>query len=458
MPNDARLLYRFNADVLSVKREGDRVTIDVKDWRPIAFTTPKPAYADAVMALEGEGASLERLDEIARASGDPAEAGEAVRYYLERFARGRLLGWKVLDGEGELARADALASRYLPKQDAPPAEDLQLCRFAFLHRVEEGAVLESGLARVRAVLTPHGLKTFVDCLASPRPAAEDGFSEALWRFGFFDVGQPEESGPRRCWEFHDLLMHESSRSNRDAVVVGGTYRFDGVFPSLPAKKPTMDGERIALPEVDTDRVRQSSRPLDEVQAARHSLRDYAEEPISVSALGDFLWRVCRTTEYIEDSRQDLISRPYPAGGSINELEFYLAVRRCGGLEPAVYHYDSHSHALVRLPGTEKVAEKIVERSASAMGLDGDRQRPDLTVVIASRLSRLAWKYEGMAYRASLMNAGGVFDLMYLVATDMGLAPCANGTGDSRLLEESTGLDPFEETAIAEFVLGVPAAT
>ena len=40
---------------------------------------------------------------------------------------------------------------------------------------------------------------------------------------------------------------------------------------------------------------------------------------------------------------------------------------------------------------------------------------------------------------------------------MGLAPCANGTGDSRLLQEATGIDPFEETAIAEFVLGMPGA-
>ena len=80
----------------------------------------------------------------------------------------------------------------------------------------------------------------------------------------------------------------------------------------------------------------------------------------------------------------------------------------------------------------------------------------MVIVIASRLPRLAWKYQGMAYRASLMNAGVVFNLMYLVAIDMGLAPCANGTGDSRLLEEATGLDPFAETAIAEFALALPA--
>jgi SagB-type dehydrogenase family enzyme len=91
-----------------------------------------------------------------------------------------------------------------------------------------------------------------------------------------------------------------------------------------------------------------------------------------------------------------------------------------------------------------------------MGLGETDQKPDLTIVIASRLPRLAWKYQGMAYRATLMNASVVFNLMYLVAIDMGLAPCANGTGDSRQLEEATGLDSFAETAIAEFALALPA--
>lgn len=456
MPGDIRLLHHFNDDVASVSREGDRVTIDVKDWRPIAFTAPKPSYADAVMALQGEGASLARLDEIAGASGDVEEAKGAVRYYLERFSRGRLLGWNVVDDDGELVGVDALASRYQPKQDAPPECELHLCRFAYLHRTDAGAALESGLARARGRLTARGMAALAESIGTPRSAANDGLAEALWRFGYFDVAEPEESEPRRCWEFHDLLMHEASRGNRDAVMVGGTYRFDGKFPALPARKPTMEGERIALPPIDPERVLQASGPLAAVQDRGRSIRSYAAEPISLERLSEFLWRVCRTTKYIEDSRQDLISRPYPAGGSINELEYYLAVRRCGVLEPDIYHYDSHSHALVRLADTAKAALKIVDRSAMAMGLGPDDQRPDLTIVITSRLPRLSWKYEGMAYRASLMNGGVVFELMYLVATDMGLAPCANGTGDSRLLEEAVGLDPFEETPIAEFVLGEPA--
>ena len=193
MSGDCCLTYRFNADVLSVGREGDRVTIDVKDWRPISFTAPRSAFADAVMALDGDGASLVQLDALAKASGeDEDKALAAVRYYLERFARGRLLAWRIADEGGELLQADALASRYLPRLDAPPTGNLELCRFAFLRRAVQGAVLESGTARVRSVLTSRGLAALAERLGAPRTAA-DGLSEALWRLGYFDIADPAES-------------------------------------------------------------------------------------------------------------------------------------------------------------------------------------------------------------------------------------------------------------------------
>jgi len=172
-------------------------------------------------------------------------------------------------------------------------------------------------------------------------------------------------------------------------------------------------------------------------------------------LSEFLWRVCRTKEHIPDERQDVIIRPYPTGGSINELEFYVAAQRCDGLEPAVYHYDSHGHALIQLDASTRAAQKITEGAAKAMVLKSGQLPPALTIVVASRLPRLAWKYQGMAYRATLMHVGVVYHLMYMVATDMGLGPCAIGTADSRLLEDVADLDGLEETAVAEFALGIP---
>ncbi len=82
--------------------------------------------------------------------------------------------------------------------------------------------------------------------------------------------------------------------------------------------------------------------------------------------------------------------------------------------------------------------------------------PDLLIILSTRLPRMAWKYQGMAYRASLMNTGVVLQTLYLVATDMGLAGCANGSGAARLFQEATGLDVWEETAVGEFALALPA--
>jgi hypothetical protein len=48
--------------------------------------------------------------------------------------------------------------------------------------------------------------------------------------------------------------------------------------------------------------------------------------------------------------------------------------------------------------------------------------------------------------------------MYLVATAMGLAPCALGSGDSAAFALLSGLDPLIEPSIADFALGTRAVT
>jgi SagB-type dehydrogenase family enzyme len=456
MSGPVRLIYRFNSDVQSVSRAGNRITLAVKDWRPISFTPAVGAHADAIVALNGEGATLSRLDEIAGASGEVKVASKAIRYYVDRFVHGRMLAWSLSDDAGELGSVEALAKRYQPKTGVAPERDLVLCRFAFVRQFGAKVVLESGLVRARVALQSRGLAMLADTLACPHRALPGSFAEAVWRLGFLNIPEPERDNSHRCWEFHDLLMHEASRGNREALAVGGTYRFDGEFPPLPAIKPGMVGNRVDLEKIDPARIRQQSDSLDAIQARRRSVRDYAEKAVSLSSLSEFLWRVCRTTGHIPNERQDAITRPYPAGGCINELEFYVAAHRCDGLEPSVYHYDSHGHALTQLEASTRAAQRIIETSAKALVLESGQSPPALTIVITTRLPRMAWKYQAMAYRATLMNVGVVYHLMYMVATDMGLGPCAVGTGDSRLLEEVAKLDRLEETAIAEFALGIPA--
>ena len=451
MDGTVQLLYRFHDDVRAATRDGDRITLSVADWKDLSFTAESPDSAAAILKLHGDGLTLAALDRIA--------PGGAIRHYLERFSRARLLAWRVVDAAGELLRAESRTAGYLPATGAaPPGARFVLDRFAWLRRDAGGAVLESAAVRASARPGCRGIAALAPLLAGD--GSDDGLAQALWRLGFCAQAEGAEPPPRQTWSFHDLLMHEASRENRDDQAMGATCRFEGRFPAPPACKPPMPGQRLVLPPVDSQAVAAGSAPLHDLQGLRRSIRNYAAGPLPLEALGSFLWRSVRVTGRVDDPGQDPaqmpLLRPYPAGGLLHELEFYLAAERCAGLAGCLYHYDGQDHALIALPGSERAAARIVSRASAAMGLAEAAARPQAVVVIASRLPRLAWKYEGTAYRTSLMHAGVVMELMYLVAADMALAPCAVGSGDSRPFEEATGIDRFEETAIAEFALGVPA--
>ena len=59
----------------------------------------------------------------------------------------------------------------------------------------------------------------------------------------------------------------------------------------------------------------------------------------------------------------------------------------------------------------------------------------------------------MAYRASLLNTGVVYHLMYMVATDMGLGGCAIGTTDIDLFAKMTGIEFHVESPVGQFAIG-----
>ena len=89
----------------------------------------------------------------------------------------------------------------------------------------------------------------------------------------------------------------------------------------------------------------------------------------------------------------------------------------------------------------------------AMAWAQPEQPPQCLMVVASRVPRLAWKYEAIAYRLSLLDAGVALQCLYLVATDLGLNGCAAGTGNPALFAEATGASSWTETGIAEFGFG-----
>jgi SagB-type dehydrogenase family enzyme len=237
------------------------------------------------------------------------------------------------------------------------------------------------------------------------------------------------------------------------------------MPLPPACKPVPAGDAVDLHRPDDAQLLRPGPTLDWALENRRSIREYAGEPITAQQLGEFLYRVARVRGVKEfevetpagPTRIEFTSRPYPAGGALYELEFYVAVNTCAGLAAGLYHYDPLHHRLVRVAGRSDEFEQILWDAGLASGTDPERVQ--LLVILAARFPRIAWKYASLAYSLILKHVGVVYQTMYLTAAAMNLAPCALGTGNSDLFARAAGLDVHAESSVGEFLLGSnPAAS
>jgi SagB-type dehydrogenase family enzyme len=416
-------------------------------------------------------------------AGHDGEAGsEAVARLLDRLRAGGWLKTTVAQGGRPLYTLDPLH----PPPPPPPPWDadaaLVLSRFAVLHRDDGGLVLESPRAwcDIR-VHDPAVLGVVLGRLADLRagttgsPAGSEagagaGAGEAGrrlihdLRWSGMAVPDGAEDGELRLrqWSPHELWFHNRSRIGYRGFLGDGfaaTHWAKGRFDPPPARPEPFPGPTVDLHRPDLDALRRTDPPLTAVIEERRSLRFQDEDnPVTATQLGEFLYRCARTLEVGSYGGQDgqerqngleLTRRPYPSGGGAYELEVYPVVRHAVGLAPGMYHYDSHAHRLRLVRPVSHPAVRHLLRGSAALG----PQPSQVLLVVSARPGRLMWKYEAIGYALVLKHLGVLYQTMYLVATAMGLAPCAIGAGDAVAFTEATGRDPLAECGVGEFALG-----
>jgi SagB-type dehydrogenase family enzyme len=334
-----------------------------------------------------------------------------------------------------------------------PEDTVRLSRFAFVRRSEQGLVLESPLSQHRVTLTEDAMPLLA---ALGRPVMVKEAPEAIAhlvaaRLAF--AGDEEEQDPAlRGWDFHDLLFHSRSRSGRHDQPFGATFRFLDKVPPEPVIKPPPEGPAVELYRPSLEEVAAADPPFTTVLESRRSVRRYAGPP-TVRQLGELLYRAARVRRVHAASPgipYEASSRPYPGGGAVYELELYLTVARCDGLDPGVYYYDPLGHRLVTLPAKPEDARAMLATASTATAGLAD---PDVLITFTSRFGRMSWKYSGIAYAATLKTTGVLYQTLYLVATAMGLSPCGLGSGDSDLAARTFGLDWAAESSVGDFLIG-----
>jgi SagB-type dehydrogenase family enzyme len=374
----------------------------------------------------------------------------------------RLVGYTVVADREPLATwvpdgVDQLTDRVR----APLARLVSLSRFAYCRRDANAIVLESPLALGHVVL--HGPRALhaIGQLNRPR-AVRDAITASglpfgagrqllglLWHHHFLTEPASRQQDALEAWEFHDLLFHTRSRHGRHRNGYGArTQSSSRHVRDLPAPRPR-PADIVGLTRPDLDRLQRNDVPFTTVVEDRRTHRKYAASPLTIRELGEFLYRTVRARERrADEQRWKGLDRVAPTGGAAYELDAYVAIRRCRGLRPGLYRYDPLGHALWRRAAMTSEVRRLVASAGHAA-----RTTPQVLIIVSARFGRTLRRYASMGYAMILKDAGVLFQTFYLVATAMGLAPCAIGGGDADDFARAARTNYYEETSVGEFLLG-----
>lgn len=391
--------------------------------------------------------------------------------------------WQVAGERMATGRLAGGADKWTGWVLVEPGQRVGVGRFCMVRREGRAWIVESALSPMAVEGSPLAVQALAIWADSGWAAGTDNFPGALTKeaclegASFFasmgilgpldDHGRmPEEATPGyHQREVHDVFLHRRSRRGLTLQPVGGTYPFRET-PPPPLLEPRPWEPSVSLPVPSEETMRGNDRGLFATMERRRSTRRFcATNSVTVGELSEFLFRVARERRTSVGGSApaepdanltnaqpvyEVGNRTYPSGGGMYDVELYLALAACQGLDKGFYHYDPRRHSLCLVNGNTGVVDRLVDDACAASGCLG---RPDLVVVLSSRFQRMSWKYEGLCYATTLKNVGVLFEAMYLVSTAMDLAACALGAGDSALFARATGLHPLVESSVGEFAIG-----
>lgn len=232
----------------------------------------------------------------------------------------------------------------------------------------------------------------------------------------------------------------------------------GVISPLPALRPHWPGKKIDLRRFAAQHPDKVT-PVAKLLRERHSTRRFDDErPIILAELSRLLDGTMRVLSKGKSGVHagddgpvvEYALRPYPSAGASYELELYLAVDKCGGLDRGFYHYEADGHALVPIEVRAHELEAMLAGARLAMG---EMVAPQVLITIAARFGRMSWKYSSIAYALILKDVGVLTQTLYLMATDMGLGGCAIGSVNIDLFTKMTGIEFHVEGPVGQFAIG-----
>lgn len=179
-----------------------------------------------------------------------------------------------------------------------------------------------------------------------------------------------------------------------------------------------------------------SATLADVLAARRSVREFSDVPLTEQQVSDLMWAAQGITS-------DKGGRTAPSAGALYPLEVYVVT------DGEVLHYLPDGH---RVEARDSATVRL--SVAEAVGQDSASGAPAV-VVIAGVPARVERKYGGRAERYLLLEAGHAAQNLLLAATALGLGAVPIGAFGDDALARALDLPSGEQTVYA-IPVGTPA--
>ena len=208
----------------------------------------------------------------------------------------------------------------------------------------------------------------------------------------------------------------------------------------PLEKPyDKDAEIIDLPEVNEKILRKTD--IYTIFMDRESHRKYTEESLTLEELSFLLWASQGVKKVAPHNYCTM--RTVPSAGARHPFETYLIINRVEGLEKGVYRYLAIEHKLILLFGFEDTEKKLAEMTLDQSFIG----KSAVTFIWSCVPYRGEWRYDILAHKNMLIDAGHVCQNLYLACGAIGCGTCGIGAYDQSSIDSFLGLDGEDEYAV-----------
>ncbi len=225
------------------------------------------------------------------------------------------------------------------------------------------------------------------------------------------------------------------------------------IPAPPASKPIPpDAKRITL--VPPTKFNLGSMPVRDAIAARRSVREFSDAPLTREELSFLLWATqgVAAVQRDDDGKIEQEFRTAPSAGARYPIETYVAVARVDGIAPGIYRYHPSAHELITVREDAAVAASV-RAACYDQPFIGD----SAVVFIWSAVPyRTEWKYGYLAHRMIAVEAGHICENLYLAAESVGAGACAAMSYHQPRVDALIGADGRDEFALYIACVGKPA--